>query len=132
MNFMAHFMFGLFSGLITYQISHNWTVAFIMLGVQIALILDFLFKKIIHFEPLHTLLAMLLVWMGSFFFFPAYHWYVLLAYFTHLFLDIFVYEKIPLLFPFKQALMYPIDGSEKFVIVISGVGSLLLLMILFL
>lgn len=93
---------------------------------QIILVLDFIFKKIIMFEPGHSLLAMFGIWAISLLFLPAYHWFVLFAYFSHLFLDLFVEEEIPLLYPSKKKLTYPIEHSELFVIVISVAGSIVL------
>ena len=127
MKFIAHATFGIFTALLVYYFTSSIVTSTIVFLVQIALILDFLFKKAIQFEPLHTVVAMLLVWLLAFLIFPAYHWFVLLAYFTHLFLDIFVKEEIPLLWPFKQELMYPIDHSENFVTIMSCTGSLVML-----
>ena len=126
MNFKAHFTFGIFTALLVYYFTNSIIASLIMFTIQIMLILDFIFKKIMNFEPLHSILAMLVAWFVSFLIVPVYHWYVLLAYSSHLFLDIFVYEEIPLLYPFKKQFMYPIKNSEKFVIICSTVGSLLL------
>jgi hypothetical protein len=71
MNFLAHFTFGLFTGLSTYYFFQDWIAAAVVFGIQIVLILDFLFKKLIDFEPLHMLLALLIIWGGSYFFFPT-------------------------------------------------------------
>lgn len=130
MNFWSHFTFGLFTGLLIYYITNNLTASLIVFIIQITLILDFLFKKLMNFEPLHTVIAMLGSWTVAFIFSPAFHWYVILAYFTHLFLDIFVYEEIPLLFPFKKQLMFPIENSERFVTISSLIGSLIILLLL--
>mgnify|MGYP000592623309 CR=1 FL=1 len=127
MNFLSHFTFGIFTGLIIYYLTTNWLAAGIVFFIQILLILDFLFKKTINFEPLHTILAMLLLTIILYFIIPQYAWYVFFAYFTHLFLDIWVLEEIPLLYPFKKQLMYPIQNSEKYVMLGSCIGILILL-----
>jgi membrane-bound metal-dependent hydrolase YbcI (DUF457 family) len=131
MNIKAHFMFGLFTALGVYYVTGEALPALVVFFIQVGLVLDFLFKKAINFEPLHSLIAMVTVWMATFFLWPLYHWYVLAAYFSHLFLDIFVFEEIPLLYPFKKQLMYPIKHSEKFVITVSLAGSLVFLFLLF-
>ncbi len=130
MNFPSHFLFGVFTGLFVYYLTNNLVAAFIVFVVQIILILDFLCKRLFHFEPFHTVLAMLVFWLVSFFAFPEFHWFVFLAYFSHLFLDIFVDEDIPLLFPSKKKLMYPIEHSELFVCVTSIVGSVVILFLI--
>jgi len=129
MNFKSHFTFGIFTGLLAYYFTSNLIAALIVFIVQIILILDFLFKKLIRFEPLHTIIAMIITWAVAFVYFPAYHTYFLFAYFSHLFLDAFVHEEIPLLYPFKQKLMFPIKHSERFVIIMSLLGSLVLLLL---
>jgi membrane-bound metal-dependent hydrolase YbcI (DUF457 family) len=131
MNFPSHLAFGMFTALLAWQLTNDVIGALILLIIQIVLILDFVFKKLIQFEPLHTALAMLVVWFIAFFAFPAYHWYFLIAYFTHLFLDIWVHEEIPLLWPFKKQLMYPIKNSEMFVIITSIIGSVMLIVLRF-
>jgi len=130
MNFTSHFSFGIFTGLLTYYVTQDLTAALIMFFVQIGLILDFLLNKTIKFEPFHSVAAMLVVWLVSFFLFPAYHWYVLIAYFTHLFLDIFVDEEIPLLWPTKYKLMYPIKNSERRTIIGSWIGTIVVVVLL--
>jgi hypothetical protein len=127
MNFLSHFTFGVFTGLLVYYMSGRLLAGIFVFLIQIALILDFLFKKAIDFEPLHSLSAMIVVWLATFFVFPLYHWYVLFAYFTHLFLDIFVHEEIPLLWPSTKQLMYPIKHSEKFVQIVSVIGTLVII-----
>jgi len=130
MNFPSHLSFGLFTGLLTYYLTQNIIAALIMFIIQIMLILDFLFKKLIAFEPLHTILALIGTWIVAFLIAPAYHWYVLLAYGSHLFLDLFVEEEIPLLYPSKKQLTYPIKKSEKYVLITSITGSAVILLIL--
>ncbi len=130
MNFLAHLSFGIVTALLVYYLTSNMVGATIVFLFQIVLILDFVFKKIMQFEPLHTIVAMLVVWGLSYWLFPAYHWFVILAYFTHLFLDLWVHEEIPLLWPFKQQLMYPVKNSEEVVTILSCIGSIILIVLI--
>ena len=129
MNFKAHFTFGMFSGLAVYTWTNDVVAGLIMFFVQISLILDYRFKKVADFEPMHTVLAMILFWFASFMAFPSYHLYVLLSYFLHLFLDVFVDEKIPLLYPLKKQFMFPIKHSEDFIIWGSCMGMFVLVIL---
>ena len=130
MNVPAHLSFGIFSGFLVYYLTQDWVAAFLMFMIQIGLVLDYLFKKTIHFEPLHTVLALLIISLVSFVLFPAYSLFIFSAYSLHLFFDIFVEEKIPLLYPLKTKLMFPLKYSEKFVITLSLLGSLTLLFLI--
>ncbi|RMD58108.1 hypothetical protein D6825_01965 [Candidatus Woesearchaeota archaeon] len=115
--------------LLAWKLTTNGYVALIFLTFQIGLVLDFVFKRLIGFEPLHTFLAMVFVWLLSLVFSRQLSVYVLGAYFSHLFLDLFVDEPVPLLWPFEKIISFPIKGSEWFVIVLSIAGSVLVLLI---
>ena len=130
MNLKAHASAGLCSALAVFLATGNLTASLIVFAVQVGLILDFLFKKAIQFEPLHSLIGMIGIWAVSLLLLPAYHWFVLMAYALHLFLDIFVDEEIPLLYPSKKRISYPIESSEKIVIITSLVISTVLIIII--
>ena len=132
MNLKAHASAGLFSALAVFLATGDLTASVIVFAVQVGLILDFLFKKAIQFEPLHSLIGMIAIWVFSILLLPAYHWFVLMAYAFHLFLDIFVDEEIPLLYPSKKRISYPIESSEKIVIIASLIISIILIGIIFL
>ncbi|MBI4441483.1 metal-dependent hydrolase [Candidatus Woesearchaeota archaeon] len=127
MNFLAHLSFGVFSGLLVYKLTGNLAFAMTTFFFQVVLILDFLCKKAFRFEPLHTVLVMVAVWITTSVLFPAYHFFVLLAYSSHLFLDIFVDEEIPLLYPFRTRVSYPLRRSELVVIWCSSIGSIVII-----
>ena len=130
MKFLTHSVFGVFTALLIFFFTQDLIAALVVFIIQIVLILDFIFKKVIKFEPLHTIIAMSVVWALSFLFFPKYNIYVLFFYFSYLFLDIFVKEDIPLLYPFKKKLMYPINHSEEFVTYLSLIGIVILIILL--
>ncbi len=132
MRFLPHALFGIFSGLVAYMITGNSVAFWVFFFVQIGLILDFINKKLGTREWLHTIMAMLIVSSVTYVTFKPYWTYVFLAYFSHLFLDIFVDEDIPLLWPFTYKLMYPMKYSENIVIWGSVIGSIVLGIYLFL
>jgi membrane-bound metal-dependent hydrolase YbcI (DUF457 family) len=116
MEVQAHAAFGIFTGVLGLYLTGDWIFGVLLFVIQIGLVLDFLFKKHIHFEPLHTLMAGVIVWGISLLAFPAYHWAVFIGYFSHFFLDLFVDEKIPLLYPLNFHLNFPLPYSEDVVV----------------
>lgn len=132
MNFLSHFTFGIFTALLGYYFFQDVIGALVLFFVQTGLILDFLFKKLLKFEPLHTVLAMIVAWLTAFFAWPAHHLYVIVAYGSHLFLDLWVHEEIPLLWPLKTCVVCPIKNAERFTILTSFVLSVVIAFLLFL
>jgi len=133
MRFSAHLSFGIFSGLLIYSLTENIIYSFLVFIIQIALILDFILNKLIKKEPFHSILGMLAVSLIFFLFDMMYGIMVFIGYFTHLFLDLFVDEKIELFFPFsKRLIQYPFKYSEEYVIYGSLLLSLLLIILMYL
>jgi len=133
MRFSAHLSFGIFSGLLIYSLTENIIYSFLVFIIQIALILDFILNKLIKKELFHSIFGLLVVTLLVFLFNRMYAAMIFIGYFTHLFLDLFVDEKIELFFPFsKRSLQYPFKYSEEYVIYGSLLLSLLLIILMYL
>ncbi|MBI4344561.1 MAG: metal-dependent hydrolase [Euryarchaeota archaeon] len=128
-----HLLFGLFTGLLVYYLSREALLAGIVFAIQVGLIADALSKRLLGFEPLHTLLGMAAVSFLLAFYSPKVGGAALLAYSSHLALDLLVEEKIELLLPFsRRTVQHPVEGSEAAVMAASGAGIIAILLLLIL
>ena len=131
MKFMPHVTFGIFTGLLVYYLTSDWILGLIALLFQIGLILDFICKKLINFEPLHTFLAMAIISSIMYLIVPVWGLITLLAYFSHLILDMFVDEEIYQLAPFSmKRVQWPKKNSEMITAIGSTIGSLIMVILI--
>ncbi len=126
-----HLLFGLFTGLVAYHLSREALLAGMVFAIQVGLIADALSKRLLGFEPLHTLLGMAVVSSLLTLYRPAVGGAALLAYSSHLALDLLVEERIELFLPFsRRTVQRPVEGSEVAVMAASGIGIIAMILIL--
>jgi len=125
MKISAHIALGLFTGLIAYYY-FDISVAVIVFVMQVGLVFDARIKKKLKWEPLHTIGFLVLVSVIMGLVNVTYGIATFLSYGLHLFVDLFVYEPLPFLWPLsKKEFTFPVKHSEKIVIIVSGMGSLI-------
>ena len=130
MKAQTHANIGVFLGLVGY-VFFGWVGAILGFLFHVVPIADGWLRWKLRGEWMHTILGLLIGISLVGIIAPKYVWISLLSYGLHLFVDLFVDERLPYLWPIsKQGYSFPLQNSEFYVNVMSAAGIVGMLLIL--
>jgi hypothetical protein len=128
MRLAAHIFLGISTALLAYRLAGEFLPAAVVFSLQVGLVGDAALKRLLGWEPLHTLLGMALVCGAVALYDLGLGLFALMGYGPHLLIDLFVEEEIGLFLPFsRRTVQHPIPRSEEGVMIGSALGALILL-----